>query len=91
MTPIQRRACLALSPISVAYGRAQFSRRFGHCMQRRAESPRWEWIELTPRQLHRLATNLRRYRRQIRNQDLLFWAQRTLAELSQIEEIPCPK
>jgi len=78
MTAIQRRACRSLE--HVAYGRAANSRRFGLAVARRANRGDWRSIELTPKQLERVARMIRRFRRQIGSPDLLFWAQRTLAE-----------
>jgi hypothetical protein len=75
---MQRRACRALQ--HVAYGRSQALRNFGRGMAKRASRDDWQSIELTPRQLERIARTVRRYRRQITNPNLLFWAQRTLAE-----------
>jgi len=74
---MQRRACRALQ--HVAYGRAQSLRNFGRAIAKRASRDEWQSIELTPRQLERVARTIRRYRRQITNPNLLFWAQRTLA------------
>jgi hypothetical protein len=60
-------------------------------MIRRAECPAWPEIALTPRQLGRLARTVRKFRRQIGNPHLQFWAQRVLAEatLSVFQEEPC--
>jgi hypothetical protein len=80
MTPIQRRACRSLQ--HVAYGRARGHRVFGLVMARRAERRNWQRVELTPKQLRRVALLVRRYRRQITSPNLLFWAQRTLVELA---------
>ena len=87
MTSIQRRACRSLK--DVAYGRHAGDRTFGRAMAEKASRPNWEWIELTAKQLARVARQVRRYRRQIRSPDLLFWAQRTLAEalVSTVEEL----
>jgi hypothetical protein len=49
-------------------------------MFRRGSSSGWQSIELTPRQLARLARHLRKYRRQVADPDLLFWCQRVLAD-----------
>lgn len=78
MTPIQRRACRSLK--NVAYGRAHRHRVFGLVMARKAERRNWQRIELTPKQLRRVAMLVRRYRRQIGSPNLLFWSQRMLAE-----------
>jgi hypothetical protein len=90
MTAIQRSACLSL--VGLAYGRAAKARAFARSMQRRAESNGWHVIELTPKQVRRLAKQVRRYRRQIKSPDLLFWAQRTLAEAQPLFplEASCP-
>ncbi len=89
MSPVQRRACLAL--VGLSYGRCRFASSFARNMQRRAERADWAAVELTPRQLRRLAKQHQRYRRQIRSPHLLFWAQRTLADLSKLQEEPCPR
>lgn len=78
MTPIQRRACLALYPVS--YGRLIGPRAFALAMHRRADGEGWRSIQLTDRQLERLANHVRKFRRQIGDPNLLFWAQRVLAE-----------
>jgi hypothetical protein len=49
-------------------------------MVRRAECPGWRSIELTDRQLARLARTVRKFRRQIDDPHLLYWSQRVLAE-----------
>lgn len=78
MTTIQRKACLALR--GLAFGHHAGARSFGKAMIRRADDPAWFDIDLTPTQLTRLAKCVRKFRRQIRNPHLLFWAQRVLAE-----------
>jgi hypothetical protein len=81
VTPIQRSACLALKGVSfglVSGGQHLFAR----SMVRRGECPGWALIELSPKQLTRLAQTVRKFRRQIRNPDLQFWAQRVLADAS---------
>lgn len=92
MTPIQRTACLTIS--GLAYGRATGDRNFARAMVRLAAGEGWESIELTTRQLQRLARHHRRYRRQVRSPNLLFWAQRVLAEaVSSVptQEESCPQ
>jgi hypothetical protein len=92
VTSMQRRACFSLNGLS--FGRSGLGvRSFARAMVRRAECVAWKSIELTPRQLERLARAVRRFRRQIGDPNLLFWSQRVLAEqafstLSQEE--PCP-
>lgn len=79
MTPIQRKACLALR--GLAFGRLGGYRSFARAMVGVAELQCWSLIELTDWQIQRLAQSVRKFRRQIRNPHLLFWAQRTLTEL----------
>lgn len=78
MTKIERKACLALK--GVAYGRHRGDRRFGHAVAKFASRRDWPAVELTDRQIARVAYQVRRYRRQIDSPNLLFWAQRTLAD-----------
>jgi len=86
MTPIQRKACLSLRGLS--YGRFGLgTHAFARAMVRRGEARAWPFIELSQRNLMRLARSVRRFRRQICDPHLLFLAQRTLAEANQEE--PC--
>lgn len=78
MTPMQRRACLALRDITFGY--LPGARPFVRSMIAQGESDDLESIKLTKRQLAGLARTLRRFRRQLRNPHLLFWSQRVLAE-----------
>jgi hypothetical protein len=78
MTPMLRKACLSLK--CVAYGRHRGDRRFGNAVAGFASRPDWQAVQLTDRQIARVAYQVRRYRRQIGSPNLLFWAQRTLAE-----------
>jgi hypothetical protein len=83
VTRIQRQACLAAGKIR--FGRnpkTMGGRAFAKAMSRRGSSGAWKAIELSSRQLWRLARLIRKYRRQIADPNLLFWAQRTLAESS---------
>ncbi len=88
MTPIQRRACLALSGVTLS----RFSpRHFRYAVVELAQSDRWPAVELSAKQVALLARTVRKYRRQIGDANLLFWAQRVLAEGSidsKLEE-PC--
>jgi hypothetical protein len=77
MTPIQRRACLLLRGIQTGkFG----PRRLIKALEARGLSDDWESIELSGRQLWRLARIHRKYRRQVGCADVLFWSQRLLAE-----------
>ena len=90
MTPIQRRACLSLRGIVLS----KFAPwRLRKALIARGESERWRSTELTARQLACLARLVRRYRRQIGDSNLLFWAQRVLAEqqFTSIAEEPCQR
>jgi hypothetical protein len=88
VTTIQRQACLSLNGLH--YGRYEFYRNFGRSMVRLAEQPAWPLIELSDNQLYRLARAVRKFRRQINDPDLLFWAQRVLADATfQIQEELC--
>jgi hypothetical protein len=81
VTPIQRRACLSLAQITFGHF-AVGAKRFVRSMIERAESDRWQSIELTGKQLAAVARTIRRFRRQVNNPHILFWAQRTLVELA---------
>jgi hypothetical protein len=87
MTPMQRRACLALRTITLGkFG----PRRLIEWLVSRGESDRWESIKLTARQLARLARIHRKYRRQVGDVHVLFWSQRVLAdEVFSTQEEPC--
>ena len=91
MTPIQRRACLALSRIGYGRNPAMLgAMTFGNAMLCRGERGDWRSIEFTDRQLHRLAKHIRKFRRQIGEPNLLFWSQRVLAEACFFsKEEPC--
>jgi hypothetical protein len=83
MTRIQRQACLAAGKI--LFGRNPVmmgGRPFARAMSRRGSSGAWKLIELSDRQVFRLALLIRTYRRQVGDPNLLFWAQRTLVEAS---------
>jgi len=90
MTPIQRKACLSVNGLRFGLNGLRFQS-FARSMVRRGEMPGWKLIELTPRQLCRLALMIRRFLRQIGDDNLLFWAQRVLADakFSVPEEEPC--
>lgn len=81
MTPMQRRACLALGQITFGHFPIG-ARRFAQSMIERAESERWKSIELSGKQLAAVARTVRKFRRQVKNPHVLFWAQRLLAEQS---------
>jgi hypothetical protein len=88
MTPIQRRACLSLRDVRLS----QFGpHRFRKALIAQAESQTWASIELSAKQVRRLARIVRTFRRQIANPHLLFWAQRVLAEQRFLQEDVCPK
>jgi hypothetical protein len=78
MTPMQRNACESLR--GLRFGRCGGYREFARLMVRSAEIGAWPAIQLTPKQIQRLARAIRRFRRQINDANLLFWAQRVLAE-----------
>jgi hypothetical protein len=88
MTPIQRRACLSLRRITFGHFPTG-ARRFVASMIDVAGQDRWQSIELSAKQLAAIARTLRRFRRQVNDPNILFWAQRILVELStnpQLEE-----
>jgi hypothetical protein len=91
MTAMQRQACLSLGQITFGHFPTG-ARRFVRSMIERAESDRWESITLTGRQLAAVARTVRRFRRQVNNPHVLFWAQRILVELAILQpnqEEPC--
>lgn len=90
MTPMQRHACHSLR--GLAFGRQLGYHSFARSMVRLAGLPAWPAIDLSPRQVRRLAICVRKFRRQIADPHLLFWSQRALAELATItQEEPCPQ
>jgi hypothetical protein len=80
MTPMQRTACWSLARINCGHF-PDGAKMFMCSMIERAESERWESIALTKRQLAAVARTVQRFRRQINNPHVLFWAQRFLFEL----------
>ena len=81
MTPIQRRACLSLRRIKLGHFPTR-AHRFVQSMINLAEKDRWESIELSAKQRAGVARTVRRFRRQVNDPNVLFWAQRTLVELA---------
>jgi hypothetical protein len=98
MTPMQRRACLSLREITFGHFPTG-ARRFVRSMIDIAELHHWESIELSAQQLAGVARTLQRFRRQVNDANVLFWAQRMLVELATIpagnpaiqREEPCPQ
>jgi hypothetical protein len=78
MTPMQRSACFAVK--GLRFGGAHWSRQFAGRMARAAEHKHWPEIALTQKQILALSRVVLRFRRQINNPHVQFWAQRTLAE-----------
>lgn len=81
MTPIQRRACLSLDRITFGHFPVG-ARRFVRSMIDTAAKEHWQSIELRAKQLAAVARTLRRFRRQVNDPNILFWAQRILVELA---------